>query len=246
MCPFAFCHFTSALMVCPHCDDTGWKPVEDNGSHRVARCDCWRDQVGHKRLADANIPKRYRALRRSRNFIAYQRIARTRVAAGASGLPTAFLSSTRVCCSSGPPGVGKTHLAVAVLKQVMQTTGVAAMFYDTRDLLTADPQHLRLRRSGRPRWTVIRPVMEAELLVLDDLGAEKTSDWVEETMNLIVNTRYNEQRLTIFTSNYEDIPDATRHELAALPSRLTGCARGSTRCANSWRYDGRRLPGASA
>ena len=51
--------------------------------------------------------------------------------------------------------------------------------------------------------------MTADLLVLDDLGAEKTSEWVEETMNLIVNTRYNERRLTIFTSNYEDIPDDT-------------------------------------
>ena len=45
--------------------------------------------------------------------------------------------------------------------------------------------------------------------MLDDLGAEKTSEWVEETMNLIVNTRYNERRLTIFTSNYKDIPDDT-------------------------------------
>ena len=51
--------------------------------------------------------------------------------------------------------------------------------------------------------------MTAELLVLDDLGAEKTSEWVEETMNLIVNTRYNERRLTLFTSNYQDIPDDT-------------------------------------
>ena len=43
--------------------------------------------------------------------------------------------------------------------------------------------------------------------MLDDLGAEKTSEWVEETMNLVVNTRYNERRPTIFTSNYEDLPD---------------------------------------
>ena len=56
---------------------------------------------------------------------------------------------------------------------------------------------------------VLRPVMTADLLVLDDLGAEKTSEWVEETMNLIVNTRYNERRPTIFTSNYDDIPDDT-------------------------------------
>ncbi len=54
---------------------------------------------------------------------------------------------------------------------------------------------------------VLRPVMDADLLVLDDMGSEKTSEWVEETMNLIVNTRYNERRHTIFTSNYDDTPD---------------------------------------
>jgi len=56
---------------------------------------------------------------------------------------------------------------------------------------------------------VIQPVMQAELLVLDDLGAEKTSEWVEETLNLIVNTRYNERRATIFTSNYPVLDDLT-------------------------------------
>ena len=53
---------------------------------------------------------------------------------------------------------------------------------------------------------VIRPVMHAELLILDDLGAERLTDWVEETMNVIVNSRYNAKLPTIFTSNYEDIP----------------------------------------
>ena len=56
---------------------------------------------------------------------------------------------------------------------------------------------------------VLKPVMEADMLVLDDLGAEKTSEWVEETLNLIVNARYSAQRTTVFTSNYEDKTDDT-------------------------------------
>ncbi len=77
--------------------------------------------------------------------------------------------------------------------------------------------------------------MTADLLVLDDLGAEKTSEWVEETMNLIVNTRYNERRVTIFTSNYPDIPDDT--EPNSLLFRIgSGCGRGCTRCASSSRW----------
>ena len=62
--------------------------------------------------------------------------------------------------------------------------------------------------------------MTADLLVLDDLGAEKTSEWVEETMNLIVNTRYNERRPTMFTSNYHGHPRRHRPGCAALPHRL--------------------------
>ena len=82
---------------------------------------------------------------------------------------------------------------------------------------------------------ILRPVMEADLLVLDDLGSEKTSEWVEETMNLIVNTRYNERRHTIFTSNYEDTPDGdteTRTSRSRSGS-ASASTRGCTRCATS-------------
>ncbi len=191
-------------MSCPLCDDTGWRPVETDGFRRVVRCDCWRETAGQKRLADANIPKRYQHCTIA-NFTAYNE-SLERAAADASRVAATFPAVARGLFLEGQPGVGKTHLAVAVLKQVIQTAGARGLFYDTRDLLrvirsTYDPS---IRTT---ELEVLRPVMTAELLVLDDLGAEKTSEWVEETMNLIVNTRYNERRLTIFTSNYADIPD---------------------------------------
>src|SRR5439155_161017 len=131
-----------------------------------------------------------------------------RAVAQAGRVADAFPNASQGLFLEGQPGVGKTHLAVAVLKQAIQTTGARGLFYDTRDLLrvirsTYDPS------TRTTELDILRPVMTAELLVLDDLGAEKTSEWVDETMNLIVNTRYNERRLTIFTSNYPDIPDDT-------------------------------------
>jgi DNA replication protein DnaC len=199
-------------MPCERCDDTGWKPTEVDGVRRVVRCDCWREHAGHDRLAAANIPKRYLHCT-FENFVVYNP-SLEQALEQARRVPTRFPAANnlrdqgRGLLLEGQPGVGKTHLAVAVLKQVMETSGARGLFYDTRDLLrvirsTYDPS---IRTT---ELEILRPVMTADLLVLDDLGAEKTSEWVEETMNLIVNTRYNERRLTIFTSNYQDIPEDT-------------------------------------
>jgi DNA replication protein DnaC len=91
----------------------------------------------------------------------------------------------------GPPGIGKTHIAVSVLRDVVGRVGARGLYYDTRALLK-DIRSTYNPLTHTAEMDVIRPVMEAELLVLDDLGAERLTDWVEETMSLIVNTRYNE------------------------------------------------------
>jgi DNA replication protein DnaC len=202
-------------MSCPLCNGTGWKAI-DGAAGRVMRCDCWREEMTSKLIAASRVPRRYEHCDLA-TFATYENESLEKALVRSQRMVEAFPVVDRGLFFLGPPGVGKTHLAVAILKQIMLTTGARGLFYDTRDLLRV----IRSTYDPVVRTTeiqILQPVMEADLLVLDDLGAEKTSEWVEETLNLIVNTRYNERRITIFTSNYEDIPDET--EINSLLCRI--------------------------
>src|SRR6476661_3754246 len=191
-------------MPCPLCDDTGWKPVDEKGIRRVVRCDCWREKAASQALADARIPPRYQGCEFS-NFVTYPNDRLLNAVNSARRFAESFPVVEKGLMIIGPPGIGKTHLAISALKQAVRTTGAQARYYDTRGLLT----QIRSTYNSFTKTAemdVIRPVMDDELLVLDDLGAERLTDWVEETMNVIVNSRYNAKLPTIFTSNYEDTP----------------------------------------
>ena len=107
-------------------------------------------------------------------------------------------------------------------------------------LFLPDPELLRLvretfnRGNDETEMDILRPVLEADLLVLDDLGAEKTSEWVQETLGLVINTRYNAQRATIFTSNLVDASIRTTRISATLhvAARRRARVRGWSKCAN--------------
>jgi DNA replication protein DnaC len=104
---------------------------------------------------------------------------------------------------TGDNGVGKTHLAVGVLRELVTRKGARGQFWDFHELMR------EIKNSYNPETNttelqVLEPVVEVDILVLDDLGAWKMTDWMNDTLFYILNSRYMARRATIITTNYQD------------------------------------------
>jgi DNA replication protein DnaC len=120
----------------------------------------------------------------------------------------------------GPCGTGKTHLAVAALRQIV-LRGHTGLFYDYRELLK-EIQGSYNPVSQTSELGVLEPVLTADVLLLDDLGASKPSLWALETVGHILNSRYNERRITLLTTNYTDREEPVSTPMSRGPRLSSG------------------------
>ncbi len=188
----------TALSVCPLCFGTGVEVVSGKGARP---CTC-RGQDSRRLFVDAaRIPRRYLNCTLE-NFKASPNSAQQTALQYARFLVADYPYIDRGLLLMGPAGVGKTHLAVAILRGLL-SKGVPCLFYESGSLLK------RIQDSYNPisrtsETGVLAPVYEAEVLALDELGATIPTDWVRDTLYQIINTRYNDKKLTIFTTNFLD------------------------------------------
>ncbi len=191
------------------CSGTGWRmiPVEQRGKtvERATRCECIRKQQGDQLLVSARIPRRYRHCELS-NFEhegPFRSLAKAHMAS--LRFVEEFPLENAGLLLTGPIGCGKTHLAVGIAKELISQKNTACLFYDYRELLK-EIQNSFNASVQVTEMEVLRPVFEADVLVLDELGAAKPTEWVWDTVAHILNTRYNDKRTTIITTNYVDQP----------------------------------------
>jgi DNA replication protein DnaC len=211
----------TAAEVCPLCEGTGWKTLPDgpraskdvnknvnnvNKDRRVTRCDCQLRARTGALLEAARIPRRYEHC----ELASYT----TDLPGSNPSLALALISASKFAQEYDPGegaglliigkiGTGKTHLAVGIIKELINK-GIPCLFYDYRELLK-EIQNSYNTTVQTTELDVLRPVFETDVLVLDELGAVKPTEWVGDTVSLILNARYNDNRTTIITTNLPNL-----------------------------------------
>jgi DNA replication protein DnaC len=205
--------------VCPHCGGSGWRIVEKDGLSGAERCQC--SLAGRTRHLEeaAHIPPLYKNASFD-NFILPQdnptaRTALATVLLAVKSFVREFPNPERPgLLLIGDPGCGKTHLAVAALRSLIDR-GFEGVFFDYQDLLERIRSGLDVVFGDRESADL---AVETGILLLDDLGARRMTEFAEDTVNAIISHRYNFKKPLIATTNLPD--DERIQEYRAGPTTV--------------------------
>jgi DNA replication protein DnaC len=200
--------YEEASSVCAFCYGTGMEIALGKGARR---CRCRAEDRRAKLMEAACIPQRYNECSLQSYKPAQGNASQLRAFNYAFRLVREYPAVDRGLLFMGTCGVGKTHLSVAILRGLVEKD-IPCLFYEFGVLLK-EIQNSYNPVSQTSELKVLAPVFESEVLVLDELGASKPTDWVRDTMMQIINTRYNDKKLTIFTTNYLDGRRSERDEI---------------------------------
>lgn len=209
------------MNACQRCAGSGFEIVERDGREFARPCACRRpvaEGAPEDVIRRCRIPARYEHCSLG-NFDPERRPilvqALKQVMDYCADYPHAGIDEGMGLLFVGDNGVGKTHLAVAALRELVLTKHLQGEFWDFHALL----RQIRSSYNPETRTTedqVLAPIVEMDVFLLDDLGAWKMSDWMVDTLFYVLNSRYMARRATLITTNFQDVAPAQAAEADAV------------------------------
>jgi DNA replication protein DnaC len=221
--------------VCPfgECDGSTWILDEATSEARPCRC---REQQQRRAASGgigSGIGRRFREVSFEREpIVSLDPVVLRRVRAFVRSIDS-HLEAGQGLWFDGPVGTGKTSLAILVAKAA-RDAGRSFAVYPV-PLLLAEIKRTFDRDSGDNYLAFFRRLCSVDLLVLDDLGAEKQTEWVLEQLFSIVNERWQDRQAIVVTTNLPDPDPESASRMLARGSRDLRDA------VNGGRVDGRDI-----
>ena len=217
---------TADARACERCGGTGWVIEADEGVGTARRCSCQQSQRNSRLLAAAGIPTHYHRCRLNRFKISEPNPDRKGQLMKALQVCRRYVEGFTTLYENGdyhgtgllfigPPGGGKTHLAVAVLIELIERLGVRGRFVELTALVKSIHGTFETGATVS-RTEILDPLLDAQVLVLDELGAQKLTPFVQDLLYLLINHRYTRRLPTLFTTNFRLKPGQSAPDTQTL------------------------------
>ena len=200
--------------VCPICHGDEWVLEIIDGKEVATPCICRAKAIRKRRMAFAELPDGLSDIRlASFSISVYTNEESRQKARIACQIVKEYLDMFKDAKRKGmglyicseTKGSGKTRMAASIANELMEKHNTQVKFSTSMRILT------EIRRSYDPGTAMtesqlLSALSTTEVLVIDDFGTERVTDWVKDKFYEIINNRYVDKKVTIFTSN-EPIED---------------------------------------